>query len=487
MWGTAIVEATHSLRMPPWGAFETEDCSPLRPWRDDQRLSAESLETLAAWVEGDSPAGDPQSSVDGDRFSSTGLSRVDFEGRAQAPLEIPPGEDAFICVVIDPELDEETWLKGIEFSPDNEQLVHHVVLFTDPSRASLDLVNEQGFYPCFGSAQVPGSVASAWAPGIQPAIFPEGHAMRVAPGTLFVMQMHYSPQGGASELTDQTTLRFQYADESPTHEAYLQLMGNFDFYIHPALGLQPQEQEAEGQQPEFMIPANKADHREVIRWTYTGNLPGGPDGFGGTGELNEVKLLSASPHMHYAGVDMKVHIDRPEPSEASCEAGTLTSFFSCATAEGCLSSDNMLDCLQTECKENWEALSLSCWGCAHRVLVSQGTQAQAIAQISACERPDESRLIDPQPTRECLVSAPKYDFEWQRAYAYDVPLDELPIFRPGDILTLNCGYDNSMNNQNMREALGRVGMSEPSDVILGDETLDEMCLVGLLFSFERQD
>ena len=39
----------------------------------------------------------------------------------------------------------------------------------------------------------------------------------------------------------------------------------------------------------------------------------------------------------------------------------------------------------------------------------------------------------------------------------------------------------------LREALGRVGMTEPTEVHLGDETLDEMCLVGLLFAFERED
>jgi hypothetical protein len=30
-------------------------------------------------------------------------------------------------------------------------------------------------------------------------------------------------------------------------------------------------------------------------------------------------------------------------------------------------------------------------------------------------------------------------------------------------------------------------MTEPTEVHLGDETLDEMCLVGLLFAFERED
>ena len=85
------------------------------------------------------------------------------------------------------------------------------------------------------------------------------------------------------------------------------------------------------------------------------------------------------------------------------------------------------------------------------------------------------------------MSAPRYDFEWQRSYAYDVPLEELPTFMAGDVLTIDCGYHNSLENPLMREALGRVDRDEPGEVVLGDETLDEMCLVALLFSLERQD
>ena len=44
-----------------------------------------------------------------------------------------------------------------------------------------------------------------------------------------------------------------------------------------------------------------------------------------------------------------------------------------------------------------------------------------------------------------------------------------------------------MTNRNMREALSRADLEENIEVNLGDETLDEMCLVGLLFSFERVD
>ena len=60
----------------------------------------------------------------------------DFEGGAENPVVVEPGQDKFVCVVIDPGLEEETWIKGIEYLPDNKSLVHHIVLFTDPTQSS---------------------------------------------------------------------------------------------------------------------------------------------------------------------------------------------------------------------------------------------------------------------------------------------------------------------------------------------------------------
>ena len=205
-------------------------------------------------------------------------------------------------------------------------------------------------------------------------------------------------------------------------------MGNLDFAVHPAFGLQAQSDDQNTSSPAFSIPAGAENHREVIRWTYSGDLPGGPDGFGGVGELAELKLISVAPHMHYAGVDMQVSIDRPEPEEAACAPGSLSGFFSCASSAGCLETSDAINCIQRDCASEWAALSLTCWGCAHRVFTNQGSQAEAIAQISACERAEAERQDLAQPANECLVSAPKYDFEWQRSYVYDVALDDLPRF-----------------------------------------------------------
>ena len=78
---------------------------------------------------------------------------------------------------------------------------------------------------------------------------------------------------------------------------------------------------------------------------------------------------------------------------------------------------------------------------------------------------------------QCLVETPNYSFEWQRTYTYDAPFDELPIAVGGDELYMRCTYDNSMNNPYVVEALEEQGLDAPVDVVLGEETLDEICLV----------
>jgi hypothetical protein len=81
-----------------------------------------------------------------------------------------------------------------------------------------------------------------------------------------------------------------------------------------------------------------------------------------------------------------------------------------------------------------------------------------------------------EPADECLLETPDWDFNWQRGYLYDVPIDQAPTLAPGDILNLRCSYDNSMQNRFVQTALLEQGLTAPRDVKLGEETLDEMCL-----------
>ncbi len=84
--------------------------------------------------------------------------------------------------------------------------------------------------------------------------------------------------------------------------------------------------------------------------------------------------------------------------------------------------------------------------------------------------------------QECLVQAPYYNFNWQRGYTYDAPgYDALPPINPGDTIRLRCTYDNSMDNPWLVKALKEKQMTAPVDVVLGEETLDEMCLGAFTF------
>lgn len=77
---------------------------------------------------------------------------------------------------------------------------------------------------------------------------------------------------------------------------------------------------------------------------------------------------------------------------------------------------------------------------------------------------------------DCMLHTPNYSFEWQRLYSFDTELDQMPLAIGGDKIYLRCSYDNSMNNPYVVEALKDQGLDAPIDVVLGEETLDEMCL-----------
>jgi hypothetical protein len=89
-----------------------------------------------------------------------------------------------------------------------------------------------------------------------------------------------------------------------------------------------------------------------------------------------------------------------------------------------------------------------------------------------------------QPAKECLLGTPKYDFNWQRGYTFDEPLEKLPTIGAGDKVRFTCTYDNTLENNNIRRALAEKQQATPSDIHLGEQTTDEMCL-GVLIAVRR--
>jgi Copper type II ascorbate-dependent monooxygenase, C-terminal domain len=77
---------------------------------------------------------------------------------------------------------------------------------------------------------------------------------------------------------------------------------------------------------------------------------------------------------------------------------------------------------------------------------------------------------------ECLEHTPEWDFNWQMGYGWDTSYENLPTIHDGDTIHVRCVYDNTMKNRAIANALELQGLNEPVDILVGEDTLDEMCL-----------
>ncbi|GAA1892185.1 monooxygenase [Asanoa iriomotensis] len=150
----------------------------------------------------------------GERFVDAGLDRPYTPD--------PPGDDfdEYRCFVVDPKLTARAFLTGSQFRPQNAAIVHHAIFFriapedADRVRAH-DAATDGDGWRCFGDAGIgndPSWVAS-WAPGGGESSYPAGLGFELRPGSLLVMQIHYSllATGGAPAGSDRSGIRLRLA------------------------------------------------------------------------------------------------------------------------------------------------------------------------------------------------------------------------------------------------------------------------------------
>ncbi len=377
-----MVSATQSRAMPPWGAQNSAECAPPRPWLHDMRLTDAQIATLKAWKDNGAPEGDPKDAPPPRVPEALDLPGANFTTTPQPFALTTTTKDTFRCFVIDPKLAQTRYFNGASFTPGNKEIVHHVLLFSDAKGESAKLADASGGYDCFGGAGVsqPNLVA-AWAPGAAPMELPPNAGVPLTAGTLLVMQIHYHPHG--QDLSpDATKVQLRLSDTPPEYTAITSLIGNFKG-PNGADGLLPGPND--NGKPQFKIPANVSGHTETMRMTIPQSA--GP----------KLYVYGVAAHMHLIGNAEKVWVDHAAGGS------------------------------------------------------------------------------------ECMLQVPAWNFNWQRMYSYDAPIEQLPTVVPGDKLTVQCTYDNTTGNPFMAQALADQGLSAPHDVSLGETTLDEMCLAATIF------
>jgi hypothetical protein len=382
--------------MPPWGAFDDDACKVQHKFKDDLRLTDDQLAKLVGWIDNGMPRGD-----DALRPPPVHYPPLALEGKTHSLTMASPyavaatsGKDEIRCFPVDPGFAADTWVGGTNVVPGASQVVHHVIVYVDPKGESVAKAGANTSYPCFGGPDVSDpSLLLAWAPGVPPATYGDDTGLKVPGGAKLVLQVHYHPTNAS--IADQTKFELKVLEGKPSYVAQVILLGNAE-NDKGGIKLLPGPNDPPSG-PAFLIPANVPDHTESMEVTLPETISGFP--------LPTLSIAAAGSHMHWAGVDLKIEIERKNPTEG-------------------------------------------------------------------------------QPAKECLVGTPKYDFNWQRSYAYDEPTEKLPTAAAGDKLRFTCTYDNTMGNRHVRKALAEQQMASPAEIHLGEQTLDEMCL-GVLVAVRR--
>jgi hypothetical protein len=279
-----ISEMVANKLMPPWLAGE--GCA---DYKGDFSLSDAAIATITGWVRTGAPEGDPAEEpapMDVERIT---MSRVDMSLPMPETYTPQIQPDDYRCFIIDWPEQATTFVSGFRARPGEVTEVHHVVVNVVEAAADIATVRalddaEPGpGYTCFGGSGVTDRNVGLWVPGNDGSDYPDGTGLRVEPGSVLVLQIHYNTIA-ADPVPDLTTLDFKL-ESAVDKEAYM--VGWLD--VNWVFG------------DNMLIPAGASD----VWYSFTGNVS----------ELIGIPLAldiySARMHMHTLGTYGNLSIVHP--------------------------------------------------------------------------------------------------------------------------------------------------------------------------------
>jgi len=210
--------------MPPWFAAPSAEGTP-SPWLEEGTLAAADKQDLLAWLAGDRVEGDPKDAPLPMQFAS-GWTIGTPDLVAQFPNPVPVQATGFMDyqhVEVEIDVPEDKWVERIEIRPSAPEVVHHALVFALPPKGG---EGERRRGPVDGI-----SYWGIYVPGNSKRIYPQGFARKLPKGSRLHLQMHYTPNGTATE--DRTQVAFVFADREPEHEVKTASLVNSWFEIPP--------------------------------------------------------------------------------------------------------------------------------------------------------------------------------------------------------------------------------------------------------------
>ena len=209
--------------MPPWFASPARD-QKSSPWLNDCSLSDIDKRDFLEWLRSERPIGDAKDAPLPVRYPdgwTIGKPDLIVKFPKAEPIQAT-GFMEYKTVVVKAPLDENKWVQSIEVRPGAPQVIHHVLVFV---QAPGDASNRMA---------TPGDEINYWGiyvPGSGKQIYPKGLARMLPKGAEIQFQMHYTPNGTATE--DLTQVGFVFADGPPENEVKTTSLVNAWFEIPP--------------------------------------------------------------------------------------------------------------------------------------------------------------------------------------------------------------------------------------------------------------
>jgi len=221
----AIRDKISEGAMPPWQAE-----MPHGTFLNERGLTEEEKATIFRWVANGAPKGDAKDMPPAPSYP-TGWSI----GKPDVVFEMPeeykvPADDViqYEYFYIPTNFTEPKWIQAVEVRPGNRNVVHHVLVFykakPDQQRTPILKFNPEwqksgprtaGRHPAVEDA-VPARLLATYAPGTNPQMFPAGTAMRLEPGGVLELQVHYTASG--QDETDRTKVGFIFSKDPAPRE-----------------------------------------------------------------------------------------------------------------------------------------------------------------------------------------------------------------------------------------------------------------------------
>ncbi len=261
-------------KMPPWKADPN-----YVHFKGEFNLTDTEINTIVNWINNGLPSGNLSQAPAAPVYQS-GSQLQSLDMTLHLPtFTVDSVADQYRSFVVHSNFTSDTYINKIEYVPGNGAIVHHIVIYNDPTSFSynLDQADPQPGYASNGTmaASPDAQFMGAWAPGAGVFSFPGNFGIKVPAGADFIVEVHYAP-GSLGEI-DSTKINFDFITaNASTREVYFNaLLQYFDGMTDGPL----------------QVPANTVHTFHEAFPIYQAGVP--------------ISLISFWPHMHRVGKSYK--------------------------------------------------------------------------------------------------------------------------------------------------------------------------------------